>query len=246
MESHNIFVHGAHMHYVDQGKGSRTLLFLHGAPGSSAMWESIISKVSSKARCVAVDLIGMGKSDKPKLDYSIEDHNLFLAGFIREMKLDYFTLVVNGWGSIVGLDYASQHPEKISGLVLTEAYLRLEKNRQDISLVFEKLKVLAQSDPDKLKKMLTGAFWKTLEDNPYVNPESKVIAIIEKYCAWLEKTPIKKLLLYGGPGFITTKTAVNWAAKNLQNITAVDLGAGAASLSDATAEKFSEALLEWL
>jgi hypothetical protein len=94
--------------------------------------------------------------------------------------------------------------------------------------------------------MLTPAFWRTVQDNPYVNPESNVISIIESYSAWLEKTPVKKLLIHGGPGFITTKTTVNWASRTFPNLTTVDLGAGVASMSDAMATKFSEALLNWL
>jgi len=244
MESQTIIVHGANMHYLAEGKG-KTLLFLHGVPGTSSMWEPIISKVSSRAACIAVDLIGLGKSDRPRLDYSIEDHNLFLSGFIDALDLNKITLVLNGWGSIIGLDYARQKPDRVSGLVFTDAYLRLEKNRQDISLIFEKLKLLAQDDSAKLKKMLTDAFWKTLQDNPYVNPDSNVVPIIEKYSAWLEKSPLKKLLLYGGPGFITTKAAVNWAIKTLPNLKAVDLGP-AATMSDTMATQFSEALLSWL
>ncbi|HEV2614359.1 MAG TPA: alpha/beta fold hydrolase [Gammaproteobacteria bacterium] len=245
MESQNIVVMGKNMHYLTEGKG-KTLLFLHGVPGTSDMWIPIMSLVSSQAQCIAVDLIGMGKSDKPKLDYSIDDHVLFLKGFIDSLGLDYFTLVLNGWGSIVGLEYARQYPDKIAGLVFTEAYLRLEKDHQNISLFFEKLKQLEKNESEKLKMMLTHAFWKTLEDNPYVNPNSPVIPVIENYSAWLEQAPNKKLLLYGGSGFLTTRAAANWAIKTLPNITAVDLGIEATTLSGVMAQKFSEALLGWL
>jgi len=245
MESQSIIVHGANMHYLSSGKG-KTVLFLHGAPGSSAMWEPIISRVSSFAQCIAVDLIGMGRSDKPRIDYSIEDHNLFLSGFIEALNLRYFSIVVTGWGSVVGLDYARRNPDNIARLVFIESFLRIEKNRHDLSLVFEKLKIMAQSDPTKLRRMLTDAFWRTVEDNPYVNPNSSVTAVIDAYSAWLEKTPIKKLLFYGGSGFLTTKSTVMWAMKALPNLKTVDLGIEATALTDTMAEKFAEEMHGWL
>ncbi|MDX2164313.1 MAG: alpha/beta fold hydrolase [Gammaproteobacteria bacterium] len=245
MESQSIIVHGANMHYLSSGRG-KTVLFLHGAPGSSAIWEPIISRLSSFAQCIAVDLIGMGRSDKPRIDYSIEDHNLFLSGFIEALNLRYFSLVVTGWGSVVGLDYARRNPDNIARLVFVESFLRIEKNRQDLSLVFEKLKIMAQSDPIKLRRMLTTAFWRTVEDNPYVNPNSPVSAVIDAYSAWLEKTPIKKLLFYGGSGFLTTRATVMWATKALPNLKTVDLGIDAVSLTDAMADKFAEEMQGWL
>jgi haloalkane dehalogenase len=245
MESKSIIVAGKNIHYLAAGKG-QTLLFLHGVPGSAAMWEPIISAVSPHAYCVAPDLIGFGKSDKPRLNYSVEDHLLFLKGFIESLNLKQITLVLNNWGSIIGLEYARQYPDDISGLVLTEAYLRLEKNYQDISYFFEKIKMLEESKSAKLKSLLTDPFWKTLEDNPYINPESPVVHLIENYSAGLQKNPIKKLLLFSNPGFIVTKATVAWANKMLPNITAVDLGLESVTSSDAMATHFSKALLDWL
>ncbi|HEV2614356.1 MAG TPA: alpha/beta fold hydrolase [Gammaproteobacteria bacterium] len=245
MESQTITVNNVDMSYITQGMG-KTLLFLHGVPGTSLMWEGIISNASSHAQCIAMDLIGLGKSGKPKLDYSIEDHVLFLKGFIDALDLQDLTLVLNGWGSIVGLDYARQYPDKISGLVFTEAYLRLEKNHLDISLFFERLKLFVKKESGKAKGMLSPAFLKTFQDNPYINSESPVISVIEEYSAWLQESEIKKLLLHAGLGFLTTKSAVEWATKKMPNLTAVDLGFESSNLSPLMATTFSDVLLSWL
>ncbi len=61
-----IEVHGSRMHYVEEGTGD-PVLFLHGNPTSSYLWRNVIPHVSPLARCIALDLIGMGKSDKPDL-----------------------------------------------------------------------------------------------------------------------------------------------------------------------------------
>lgn len=244
MDTKTIIANGKEMHYLVKGSG-KPILFLHSLPGTSAVWEPIILQASAYAQCIAVDLIGTGKSDKPRIDYSVEDHVFFLAGFIDALELREFTLVVTGWGSVIGLEYARLHSDRISGLVFTEAYLRIEKNFQEISLVFEKLKLLFMSDAEKLNRILTDAYRKALEDNPYVNPESKVVEIIENYSAWLQKTQIKKLLLYGGHGFLVTRSVVHWAVNNLPTITAIDLGVESTAQSDIAAQKFSEALLSW-
>ena len=61
-------VNGSRMHYVDEGAGD-PILFLHGHPTSSYLWRNLIPHLRSLGRSVAPDLIGMGKSDKPAIDY---------------------------------------------------------------------------------------------------------------------------------------------------------------------------------
>ncbi len=67
-------VHGSRMHYVEEGTGD-PVLFLHGNPTSSYLCRNVIPHVSPLARCVALDLIGMGKSDKPDIEYRFFDHS---------------------------------------------------------------------------------------------------------------------------------------------------------------------------
>ena len=67
-ESRYLDVLGSRMHYIEQGAGS-PVLFLHGQPTSSYLWRNIIPHVSPHGRCIAPDLIGMGRSDKPNLAY---------------------------------------------------------------------------------------------------------------------------------------------------------------------------------
>ena len=83
-ESRFIEVNGSNMHYIDAGKGD-PLLFIHGQPTSSYLWRNIIPHLQNDYRCIAPDLIGMGKSDKPKLDYNYHDHYDFLEKFIDKL-----------------------------------------------------------------------------------------------------------------------------------------------------------------
>jgi haloalkane dehalogenase len=104
-ESHYINVLGSRMHYVDEGQGT-PFLFLHGNPTSSYLWRNIIPYVKEIGRAVAFDLIGMGKSDKPDLDYRFKTHYRYVEEFIRQLDLKDVILVLHDWGSALGFHYA--------------------------------------------------------------------------------------------------------------------------------------------
>lgn len=115
-------VHGARMHYVDEGAGP-VVLFLHGNPTWSYLWRNIIPRLGPHARCIAPDLIGMGRSDQPELDYRFFDHARYLDGFIDALGLQDVTLVGHDWGSALGLHWARRHPDRVRALALLEAIL---------------------------------------------------------------------------------------------------------------------------
>ncbi len=115
-------VHGSKLHYVDEGAGD-PILFLHGNPTSSYLWRNIIPYVSTKGRAVALDLIGMGRSDKPDLDYRFFDHVKYVEGFIEKLGLENITFVIHDWGSALGFHYAMRHESNVKGLAFMEAIL---------------------------------------------------------------------------------------------------------------------------
>lgn len=151
MESKNVIVHGVNLHYVESGQG-KTVLFLHGLSASSYMWKEVLSHVSSKARCIALDFIGMGESDKPKIDYDTADYLFYLDAFIEALNLTDITLVMYGWATIIGFSYAQKHPDKISGLVFADPYLTMKKNLQNVPMVLQEISALAKNNPDEMKK----------------------------------------------------------------------------------------------
>ncbi|MDZ7829265.1 MAG: haloalkane dehalogenase [Halofilum sp. (in: g-proteobacteria)] len=121
-EPHYVEVHGSRMHYVDVGEGP-VVLFLHGNPTWSYLWRNIIPWLSPHARCIAPDLIGMGRSDKPDLAYRFFDHAKYLDGFMHELGLDGVTIVGHDWGSALGLHWANRHAERVRAIALMEAII---------------------------------------------------------------------------------------------------------------------------
>jgi len=122
-ESKFVEVHGSRMHYVEEGSGD-PVLFLHGNPTSSYLWRNVIPHLSPLARCIALDLIGMGKSDKPDIEYRFFDHVRYVDGFIEALGLRNITFVIHDWGSALGFHYARQHEGNVKGLAFMEAIVR--------------------------------------------------------------------------------------------------------------------------
>ncbi len=118
-----IEVNGSNMHYVEMGEGD-PILFLHGIPTSSYVWRNIIPSLVPLGRCIAPDLIGFGQSDKPDIEYTVNDHIHYLEKFIEKLGLKHITLVMHAWGSVIGFDYAMRHEKNCKGLVFYEAFLR--------------------------------------------------------------------------------------------------------------------------
>ncbi len=119
-KSHYIEVQGSALHYIDEGSGD-PILFLHGNPTSSYLWRNIIPYVTPLGRSIALDLIGMGKSGKPDIEYRFFDHVKYVEGFIEKLGLRNITLVIHDWGSALGFHYAMRHESNIKGIAFMEA-----------------------------------------------------------------------------------------------------------------------------
>ncbi len=113
---------GLRMHYLDEGNNDSklTYLCLHGNPTWSYLYRHMIPVfLSSGARVVAPDLIGFGKSDKPKKDsfHTFLKHRLILLEFIEKLDLRNIVFVVQDWGGILGLTLPMVSPGRYLGLL---------------------------------------------------------------------------------------------------------------------------------
>ena len=108
--------------YVDTGRGD-PIVFLHGNPTSSYLWRNIIPHVSGLGRCLAPDLVGMGRSGRsPREAYSFSDHAAFLDAWFDGLGLTRnVVLVVHDWGSALGFFRAFRYPEQIKAIAYMEA-----------------------------------------------------------------------------------------------------------------------------
>lgn len=111
------------MHYVDEGSGP-VLLFVHGTPDWSFGFRHVIKAFSPTHRCVTIDHLGFGLSDKPQgADYTVAAHARRLQDFIDHLGLKDLTLVVTDFGGGIGLQHALQHPANVKGIVLYNTWM---------------------------------------------------------------------------------------------------------------------------
>jgi len=122
-ESRYTDILGSKIHYIEKGEG-QPFLFLHGNPTWSYLWRNIIPHVKPLGRAIAVDLIGMGKSDKPDIDYRYSTHIKYINEFIRLLDLKNIVLVIHDWGSGIGFNYAMNNETNVKGIVFMEAVIR--------------------------------------------------------------------------------------------------------------------------
>jgi haloalkane dehalogenase len=122
-ESHFLDLEMGKMHYVDEG-GGEPILMIHGNPAWSFLYRHLIRGLSGKYRCIAVDHIGFGLSDKPwQWSYYPEDHAKNLARLIETLNLRGLTLMVQDWGGPIGLSYAIKSPANVKRLVIMNTWM---------------------------------------------------------------------------------------------------------------------------
>jgi haloalkane dehalogenase len=119
---HSVRVLDGEMSYVDVGTGA-PIVFLHGNPTSSYLWRNVIAHVRDLGRCLAPDLIGMGRSGKsPAGGYRFVDHARYLDAWFDALGLTRdVILVVHDWGSALGFHRAARNPVHFAGIAYMEA-----------------------------------------------------------------------------------------------------------------------------
>ncbi len=127
-QKQTVEVLGKRMAYVELGRGD-PVVFLHGNPTSSYLWRNVMPHVAPLGRCIALDLIGMGDSDK--LDdsgpgrYRFVEHREFLDGALAALGVASDVVwVVHDWGSALGFDWANRHRGATRGIAYMEALVR--------------------------------------------------------------------------------------------------------------------------
>jgi haloalkane dehalogenase len=111
------------LHYIDEGSGP-PILFVHGTPTWSFEWRHLVAGLSSTHRCVAVDHLGFGLSDRPvNVAYSPEAHGERLRQFVDRLGLDRFTLVVHDFGGPIGLPLALDGSGRVDRLVVMNSWM---------------------------------------------------------------------------------------------------------------------------
>lgn len=124
----SIEVLGKTLRYVELGEGA-PIIFQHGNPTSSYLWRNIMPHLKDQGRCIALDLIGMGDSDKltdsGPGSYTLEEHLRYFDAAMEALGVtDGVTLVLHDWGSAIGFDWARRHAAALKGIAYMEGIVR--------------------------------------------------------------------------------------------------------------------------
>jgi haloalkane dehalogenase len=124
-------VDGLRLAHIDEGDGA-PVVFVHGEPTWSFLWRKVIAPVRDAGyRCIAPDLAGFGRSDKPTEIgwYSYDRHTQLTATLLEDLDVQGATIVVHDWGGPIGLRLAVEHAARIDRLVILDTGLFTGRQR---------------------------------------------------------------------------------------------------------------------
>ena len=172
---------GLRMAHIDEGEGA-PVIFMHGEPTWSFLWRKVIPPIRDAGfRCIAPDLAGFGRSDKPTdIEwYSYDRHTELAASLLEDLDLRGATIVVHDWGGPIGLRLAIEHPERIERIVILDT--GLFTGHQKMTDAWVAFRDFVERTEDLPVGFLVRGACKTdpgdaviaAYDAPYANPASK-------------------------------------------------------------------------
>lgn len=115
------------LHYLDEGpRDGAPVLLMHGEPSWSYLYRKIVADLVGRGRrCLAPDLIGFGRSDKPseRTDYTYERHVDWMSQWLTGLDLTGLTLFCQDWGGLIGLRLVAAFPERFAAVVVSNTGL---------------------------------------------------------------------------------------------------------------------------
>jgi len=128
LKKKKISINNKNIAYAESGSGD-PIIFLHGNPTSSYLWRNITPHLESQGRCICIDLIGMGDSDKldnpDENSYQFEEHYHYVNAAIESLTNgENTTFVIHDWGSALGFNWCYHNPDSVKGIAYMEAIVK--------------------------------------------------------------------------------------------------------------------------
>lgn len=112
------------VHYKTLGKGDTTLVLVHGWSCNMNFWKEQIPDLESKVRLVLIDLPGHGKSDRPKIEYTMDLFAKAVDAVLTDAKIESAVLAGHSMGTPVVRQYYRLYPKKTKALIAVDGALR--------------------------------------------------------------------------------------------------------------------------
>ena len=209
--------------YADDGGTGDSLpvVFLHSLAGNASQWSAQLEHMRPHRRAVALEWRGHGRSGMPDdEDYSFPAMAADVAEAVERLRLGRFVLIGHSGGGLVALQYAAEHPERVTGLLLVDP---AGDARQVPPEQMESL--MAGLDSDAYAETIEG-YWRLLLSGSVPEVQERVLADLEAtpketvvgfFRAQMEYDPLPALRRYRGPK-LSVITPVNDAPFGLHNL----------------------------
>jgi haloalkane dehalogenase len=182
------------MHYIDEGEG-RPVVMVHGNPTWGYLYRHFVDPVVEAGyRVIVPDLLGFGRSDKPKSPavYQIGPHADRLDALLESLDLHDVTAVVQDWGGPIGLSWAVRHPERVRSLFILNTFAHRPRGKVKLPFIIKLFRT-----PGIGELMVKGAhvfvrgfmFRQGVKQRDRLTPEVKR-AYLEPHGSWSSRTPI--------------------------------------------------------
>ncbi|WP_377888070.1 2-succinyl-6-hydroxy-2,4-cyclohexadiene-1-carboxylate synthase [Alkalihalobacillus sp. R86527] len=152
---------GLQFHVEDRGEGD-VIVLLHGFTGALENWRPFIEKWSDRYRCIAVDLIGHGKSSKPELPacYTMEAMSRYLKDILDQLNVKKANLVGYSMGGRFALSFAVQYPTYVKSLILESSSPGLETAEEREERIMKDRALSKRIDESGIEAFVS--FWESL------------------------------------------------------------------------------------
>src|SRR5579871_528942 len=189
---HDLAIDGINTPVADSDPKGRAeaVVFVHGNPGPSDDWASLIPAVAAFSRVIAMDMPGYGRADRPRsFDYTVAGYARHLGRLIERLGVERAHLVMHDFGGAWGLGWAAQHPGAVASVTLVNTGILTGYRWHKFARIWQtpvigELFQLTANAP-MLHRALNA-------DNPRPLPRSFVDRIM-RYADWGHKRAVLKL-----------------------------------------------------
>ncbi|UCE19233.1 MAG: alpha/beta hydrolase [Gemmatimonadota bacterium] len=206
--------------FIDKGQGE-PILFIHGVGSDLSQWDLNYPDLAQKYRVLGIDLPGFGKSDKPRIDYTMNFYSAVIETLLTRQKIEKATLIGHSFGGHLAAYFSLHHKERVKNLIIVDGagIQEFTPEQKQFILTQYDLHKLSNPNPNELRFGLQMGFvkWedtyeKTVQERIALSksPEYKDYAFAVNKCvmAMLDKNVKKELPQVKAP------TLIVWGAKD--------------------------------
>ena len=163
--------------YIDEGNGTRTLLFIHGLANYAMVWKKNIDYLKQYYRCIAIDLPGNGLSDKNDHAFSMRFFANTIHDLIHALGLKNVTLVGHSMGGQIALTTLILHPGCAASLILCAPAGFEQFTALDRTMTYTSMQMFDffSSDEQNLRSAIGNSFYRPTSQGEHIIKELTTI-----------------------------------------------------------------------